>query len=185
MLFSYHSYASMYVFGKLFGRYAIFRGEPAYKRAYYSVSVKLRRKRRILIVSIILMKILQKYRLQYIAEIILKRILTLYLQRFGIELFIFIKISANRVKMHPAVVLRNIVERVNKFGIKYPVYQIVLITEMIIKALAVHTAAVAYISHTYFRERLTLHKLLQAIGKRALSRIGISHIAFITSVYQK
>ena len=73
--------------------------------------------------------------------------------------------------MLPAVVARHIIERVYKFCIEYPVYKVVLIAEMVVKALAVHIAAFADVAYAYLCERAALHKLFQPLGKRALCNV--------------
>ena len=91
------------------------------------------------------------------AEIVPERVLPGYLKRVAVKLAVGIKIFAYFFKF------RNMIRSVANLAelrVEYPVDKIIFVAEMIVKALAVHPAFLAYVSDAYLRQRLGLHQFL-------------------------
>ena len=66
-------------------------------------------------------------------------------------------------------------EKFNKLCIKNPIYKIIFVLEMIVKAFSVHVAALADLRHIDLFEGLILHQSFQRNCQCPLGNIGICH----------
>ena len=100
---------------------------------------------------------------QQIPEIFCEGILSFNSQCFLIKIPIFIKISTDIFQESPLTVIIFIFCHADKFIIINPVYQVIFIFEMIIKAFPAHIAPAADIADADRAERHLCHELFQGI----------------------
>ena len=104
------------------------------------------------------------------------------LQRFAVKCVVFIKIPANFLDKHPAFLIVWIIgsqvlilHQGNKLRIEDPVYKIIFVLEVIVKALSIHIAARADLRHIDLIKGLFQHQLLQRSRQSPFCDIGICH----------
>ena len=84
--------------------------------------------------------------------------------------------AAERFQHIPLIAAAAPLHPLNKIHIKNPVYQVIFVPEMIIKAFPVHAAILADISYADFGKRLFLHQLLHRYGQCIFGNVGIRHL---------
>ena len=90
-----------------------------------------------------------------------KGILAFNLQRSSIKRSILIKVLAQNLHEFPGPSLFLRICYRKKFHVKNPVYQIILVTKVIVEALSIHLTALADIGYTDLRKRHLLHQFFE------------------------
>lgn len=94
-----------------------------------------------------------------------KRVLTFDRKCFAVKILIGIEKAAELADKFPSGLLGGFGREAEKAGIENPVYKVVFVLEMVIKAFAVHLAFFADVADRDFFKGLFLHKFLERGGK--------------------
>ena len=111
-------------------------------------------------------------------EMVYERVLTVKFQNLSVEVAVFVEIAdhgADALPFGEVVPGRDRLVAVDKFGVEDPVHQIVLVTEMIVEAGAVHVAFVTDFSNSDFIIWKLLREFFQRRSKGSFRNDGICH----------
>ena len=90
---------------------------------------------------------------------LVKRVLPLDFERAAVKRAIFVEITAKFSKIFPWIADGVKTRRAEEFDVADPVYKVVFIPKVIVKAFAVHFAGVADVKDADFFNRCVFHEL--------------------------
>ena len=97
----------------------------------------------------------------------------IHAEGLAVEGAVFVKVGAQILQEFPLGAVVLLLEDSHALGVVNPVDQVVFIFKVVVKALAVHVAGLAYIADADFGKRRVLHQLFQGGSQRPLGDIGI------------
>lgn len=148
------------LFGEACGRIGLFIREPAVKGADKGIHVKMNAEGGGGTVGGAGGKLTLKNGCEDGLEVFTKRILPLDLEHLAVKGLLTVKVIAQSADQLPMGDDLAVGQGLQKLGIKDPVNEIVLVTEMIVKALSVHLALVAYVADVDLSKGNVCHQLL-------------------------
>src|SRR5699024_6516295 len=111
-----------------------------------------------------------------LGKVVPEGILPLNLQRGAVKGLLLIEVPAHAAQNGDAAVKAALLAALEKLCIKNPVNQIIYVAEMIVEALAAHTAGLTVLSHADFGEGLPGHQPLHGLGQRPFGKTGVRHV---------
>ena len=147
--------------------------QPALEGAEESVGVKLHVEVQVGVLAQNALHGLPQNGGQNVPEVLGEGVLPIHAEGLAVKGAVFVKVGAQILQEFPLGAVVLLLEDSHALGVVNPVNQVVFIFKVVVKALAVHVAGLAYIADADFGKGRLLHQLFQGGSQRPLGDIGI------------